>query len=124
MILVDASVWVDHFKSKSAELDTLLQRRMVLGHPYIRGEVGLGSIRNRALVLEMLESLPQSTVADHEEVVTMVERRNWHSRGIGYVDAHLLASSIIMPGMRLWTRDASLRALAAESNIAFTAAAG
>jgi predicted nucleic acid-binding protein len=122
VILVDASVWNDHFRRGNPIIRELLDRRLVLGHPFVRGEVSLGSMADRADVLDMLDSLPQANQADHLEVATMIEKRQWFSTGIGYVDAHLLASLILTPASNLWTSDAALRRLAGQLGRTFSAA--
>ena len=122
MILVDASIWSHHFRNADRAMQALLNQRLVLGHPFVRGEVSLGSIADRAETLERLDALPQANQADDREVVTMIERRGWFASGIGYVDAHLLASLILTPGANLWTSDMALHRIALQLGRAFTAA--
>lgn len=113
MILVDTSVWVVHFRSGDAQLVDLLERNAVVMHPFVVGEIACGSLADRALTLELLQHLPMAAIADYNEVLGYIERHSLHGKGIGYVDAHLLASAAI-GGTNLWTRDKRLRAVARE----------
>jgi len=113
MILVDTSVWVDHLRHGDRGLADLLEQAQVLGHPAVLGEIALGSLAHRAQVLQLLARLPQAIVASDDEVLALVQQRRIFGRGIGYVDAELLASTLITPDARLWTRDARLAEVAA-----------
>jgi predicted nucleic acid-binding protein len=119
MILVDASVWIDHLRTENRFLTGLLNERRIAGHSFVRGEICLGSVARRAFLLEMLDALPQAPVATDHEVHGMIESRKWFARGIGYVDAHLLASVIVDRGTQLWTIDARLGGLAEEAGVRF-----
>ena len=114
MILVDTSVWVDHLRAGDAQLADLLKRAQVAMHPFVVGEIACGSLADRSLVLELLQTLPAASVAESEEVLGFVERHELHGKGIGYVDVHLLASVALTEGGKLWTRDKRLR-VAAEA---------
>lgn len=112
MILVDTSVWVDHLRSGEPQLTTLLERGRVLMHPAVIGEIALGSLRQRDLVLRMMAQLPQAIPAGDAEVLRWIEAARLWGRGIGFLDAHLLAAARLTPGARLWTRDRRLREVA------------
>lgn len=112
MILVDTSVWVDHLRSGEPQLATLLERGRVLMHPAVIGEIALGSLRQRDLVLRMMAQLPQAIPAGDAEVLRWIEAARLWGRGIGFLDAHLLAAARLTPGARLWTRDRRLREVA------------
>lgn len=118
MILVDTSVWVDHLRKTDAPLATLLEQGRVVTHPFVVGEIACGSLRNRALILELLQDLPGAVVAGNDEVLGFMERHRLHGRGIGYVDVHLLAAVALTPGSVLWTRDRRLHAAALELDLA------
>ena len=75
MILIDTSVWVDHLRSGDARLSALLDSGGILGHPFVTGELALGNLRQRGLVLSALRELPQATVATDEEVLHFIDRR-------------------------------------------------
>ena len=118
MILVDTSVWIDHLRSASAILSELLGDGEVLGHPFVLGEVALGNLRRRGEILRMLRRLPQANTASQREVLQFVDREALFGRGIGYVDAHLLAAARLTAGTKLWTRDHRLQAVAAQLGLA------
>ena len=109
MILADTSVWIDHLRVGDAVLGEFLDRGGVLCHPFVTGELALGNLRQRDIVLRALQRLPQAIVASHEEVLRLVERQPLYGLGIGYVDAHLLAAVRLTEGAKLWTRDRRLR---------------
>lgn len=114
MILADTSVWIDHFRTGVAALSRALDDGEVLMHPFVLGELACGNFRNRDEALALLDELPRAREATHEEVVVMIERRRLMGRGIGYVDAHLLAATAITPEARLWTHDRRLSRVADE----------
>ncbi|PVE22519.1 VapC toxin family PIN domain ribonuclease [Microvirga sp. KLBC 81] len=109
MIIVDTSVWIDHLRAGDLGLTELLENGRVLAHPFVTGEIALGSLRQRSAVLEALRSLPQATVASDDEALMFIETRKLYGIGIGYVDAHLLTAAQLTPGVTLWTRDRRLR---------------
>ncbi|MDZ7592992.1 MAG: type II toxin-antitoxin system VapC family toxin [Rubrivivax sp.] len=112
MILVDTSVWVDHLRRGDPRLVDLLERSVVLMHPFVVGEMACGSLHDRASTLELLHDLPAAAVADGDEVLRFIDRQDLHGRGIGYVDVHLLASVALTEGAKIWTRDKRLRLVA------------
>jgi predicted nucleic acid-binding protein len=119
VILVDTSIWVDHLRAGDATLSGLLDGGAVLGHPWVTGELALGSLTRRGEVIGLLLGLAQATVADDGEIRQLVEREALYSKGIGYVDAQLLASARLTPDARLWTRDKRLAEIASALDIAF-----
>lgn len=112
MILVDTSVWIDHFRAGNNRLKTLLLDEQVLCHPFIVGELACGILQKRSAILSMLKALPEAQFLEHEEVMSFLETRRLYGRGIGWVDAHLLASTLLT-GCTLWTLDKPLRRAAA-----------
>jgi predicted nucleic acid-binding protein len=117
MILVDTSVWIDHLSAADPMLVTLLSEERVLAHSYVIGEISLGSLRDRELVLGALLDLPRAPLATPEETFYLIERQRLFNRGIGFVDASLLASARLQPGVTLWTRDKRLKSVADELNL-------
>ncbi|WP_230469099.1 MULTISPECIES: type II toxin-antitoxin system VapC family toxin [Burkholderia] len=103
---------MDHLRAGDATLTALLEAERVLIHPFIAGELALGSMRNRATVPDALHDLPAATLATDDEVQRMIDAVPLHGLGIGYVDAHLLASTRLTGGSKLWTRDRRLLAAA------------
>lgn len=118
MILVDTSIWVDHLRAGDDGLVRLLEQTQVLTHPAIIGEVALGSLKGRAQVLGSLGELPQIEVATDAEVLHFIEEQTLYGRGIGYLDAHLLAALRLAPGTLLWTRDQRLLTVAEQLGVA------
>ena len=118
MILVDTSIWIEHLRSASAILTKLLVDGEVLGHPFVLGELALGNLRQRDEIMLVLRRLPQAISASHQEVLQFVDREALFGRGIGYVDAHLLAAARLTVGTRLWTRDRRLQAVAVQLDLA------
>lgn len=114
MILVDTSIWIDHLRSGDAHLTSLLQDGQVLAHPWVIGELALGHLTHRREILRLLQNLPSAVAATDAEVLAMIENRHVFGLGIGYVDAHLLAATLLTAGARLWTRDQRLAVVAAK----------
>jgi predicted nucleic acid-binding protein len=122
VILADTSVWIDHFRATIPELQNLLAGKQVAMHPFVIAELALGSLRDRARTLLYLDMLPSARVARLIEVRQIIEVRAMHSKGIGLIDTHLVASCLLSPGTQLWTRDAALENMAAGLGIAFSPA--
>lgn len=108
MILVDTSVWIDHFRRGNRELVEALEREDVLTHPLVIGELACGDLKNRAEVLHLLAALPVAPIATDDEALLLIEKRRLMGRGIGYIDVHLLASVALSADARLWTLDKRL----------------
>ena len=122
MILVDTSVWIDHLRIGDPQLTALLQEAQVLAHPWVIGELALGRLSARSEVLGLLSNLPRATIATEAEVMSLVETRHPSGLGIGYVDAHLLAATLLTTDASLWTRDKQLAAAAADLEISYRTA--
>lgn len=113
MILVDSSIWIDHLRHNNVKLQALLEAGQVLTHSFIIGELALGNLRQRTIILSSLRNLPLVVQANDEEVCSFIEQHTLAGRGIGYIDAHLLASAQLAAAP-LWTRDKRLHAVAAK----------
>ncbi len=107
MTLADTSVWVDHLRRGNATLQHLLAEGAVLAHPFVIGELACGSMKNRHEVLALLTALPQASVAEHDEVLALLQRKQLFGQGLGWIDAHLLASALLSRA-ELWTLDRRL----------------
>ncbi|MBY0283137.1 MAG: VapC toxin family PIN domain ribonuclease [Sphingomonas sp.] len=118
VLLVDTGVWIDHLRRGDATLGHLLMQGRVLGHAMVTGEIAMGSLANRPTVLGALQQLPQAVRARDEEVIDLIERQALFSLGLGFIDAHLLAATLLTPGALLWTRDKRLADAAASMAIA------
>jgi len=121
VILVDTSIWIGHLQTGEPRLAALLCKGEVLGHAWVTGELAMGTISQRQEVLGLLANLPQARIATHSEVMTLIEARQLFGVGIGYVDAHLLAATLLTDRARLWTRDKRLAATAADLGLAANA---
>jgi predicted nucleic acid-binding protein len=118
MILVDTSVWIDHLRRGDARLLLALEAGEVLTHPFVIGELACGNLRNRGEILDLLAHLPAAPAAADAEVLGFIERRKLMGRGMGYVDAHLLAATALARPARLWTRDRRLAGIATSLGLA------
>lgn len=123
MILIDASVWIDHLRRAIAEITALIERTEAVTHPFVIGELAMGSLPDRRETLRFLSDLPGIAPASHAEVMALVEWQRLFGTGIGLVDAHLLASVRAVPGALLWTRDRRLRTQAERLGVAYAASA-
>jgi len=118
MILVDTSIWADHFRRRSAGLALLLYDRSVLCHPLVIGELALGNLSPRAQTLEELAALPCADEETHEGVLALIGDANLFGSGIGLIDAHLIASAIKSDCL-IWTADKRLAAVAARLDVGY-----
>ena len=116
MILVDTSVWIAHFRKGRSRLGELLSEALVMVHPFVMGELACGNLKNRARILSDLEALPSAVSATHEEVMRLIEDRKLWGLGIGWIDAHLLASALLSD-CRFWTLDGRLLRAAAAAGV-------
>ncbi len=107
MVLVDTSVWIDHFRNGNSGLVAHLEEGTALCHPFVVGELACGNLQNRNEVLGLLEALPVASVAEHGEVLHLLEEWRLFGRGLGWVDAHILASARLS-GCGLLTLDKAL----------------
>jgi len=118
MILVDTSVWIEHLRARDAALVWHLEQGEVLMHPWVLGELACGNLRNRSELLSLLQRLPPCRCASDAETLFFIERRRLMGKGIGWVDAHLLASVALGGTQGLWTRDQRLQRAADELGLA------
>jgi len=113
MALADTSVWIQHFRYGDRALADLLSDGLVPMHPFVWGELACGNLKDRAAILSGLPALPPAKVASNDEVLQFIEDRRLWGRGLGWIDAHLLASALLSP-CRFWTLDKSLGRAATE----------
>jgi predicted nucleic acid-binding protein len=118
VILADTSVWVDHLRRRNPALVQLLEAGEILAHSFVIGELAMGYLEPRSLILRNLHDLPQSIVASHQEVLHFTSEHQLFGLGIGYVDAHLLAAIRLTEGAALWTRDRRLHRVAIKLKLA------
>ena len=103
-VLVDTSVWIDHFKRKNSKLAAFLEQNLVVTHSAVLGELACGNIKRRRKILEYLKFLPAAKEASSEEILEMIEYRHLYGKGLNWVDVNLIASSALS-NIQLWTKD-------------------
>jgi predicted nucleic acid-binding protein len=118
MILVDTSIWIDHMQRTEPDLVVLLENAEVCVHPMIIGELALGSLRDRSVILSLLGDLPGIPVATHAEVLQLIESHALYGTGLSFIDAHLLAALRLSTTAKLWTRDRRLESAAKRLGVA------
>lgn len=118
MVIVDTSVWINHFNSSDLDLVVLLDSDRVLMHDFVLGEIACGSLKARIQKLELLNDLPKSAIADISEVLFFIEKNKLMSKGIGFVDTHLLASASISK-CKVWTYDKRLQLAAEQLKVSY-----
>lgn len=116
MILVDTSVWIDHFRRGNDRLAEILHANEVYCHPFVIGELACGNLRKRNLILSLLSALPKAQAADHDEILRFVEIHRLYGQGLGWIDVHLLGSALLT-GCRFWTLDRPLAEAAEKLGI-------
>jgi predicted nucleic acid-binding protein len=117
MILADTTIWIDHLRRGDQELQLRLRGDEIVMHPFVAGELALGPLPDRNRTILYLDNLPRVRVAQQSEVRHMIEMHALHNRGIGLIDAHLVAAVLLTPGTELWTRGGNLRRIAARLKI-------
>ncbi len=121
MVLVDTSVWIRFLANRApyaAELDRLLERDEAAGHDLVYGELLIGDAGGRSQFLNSYDLIHRVPDIGHADVATFVRSRRLHGKGIGWIDAHLLASALVADAY-LWTADKHLAGLAGELGIAY-----
>jgi len=116
MVLVDTSIWIDHFRNSNDQLVELLNDGEVFCHPFIIGELACGNIKNRKKIIAALQALPQSSIIEHNEIMIFIEKNKIIGKGLGYIDVAILASSLVT-GIPLWTLDRKLNDMATKFKI-------
>jgi predicted nucleic acid-binding protein len=120
VVLVDTSVWIRFLAGRephASALEHLLGSDQVLSHDLVHGELLIGDSGGRHELLAAYGEIHRAGMVPHAEVVEFVKARKLRGRGIGWVDVHLLASTLV-ERCTLWTADTSLAGLAAELRIA------
>ena len=117
MVLVDTSVWIDHLRAKDDQLVKLLESNQVYMHPMVIGELACGNLQNRQCFLSLLKNLPCATEATHDEVLHHIEKNGLMGKGVGLIDLHLLAATLLTPHTSLWTREGRLQKIANSLNV-------
>ena len=115
-VLADSSVWIGHWRRPIPAFAARLHQGDVSVHPFVIGELAVGSIGHRDVVLATLRILPVNTTAEHAEVLTLVEQHRLWGTGIGWIDAHLIASALL-DETELWTLDQPLARAATAAGV-------
>ena len=118
LTLVDTSVWIDHFRTNSPVLHQLLNADLVTCHPLVIGELACGNLKHRSRILESLTLLPTMPTIEYEELLTFIETHKLFGQGLGWIDVHLLASTLLQQ-VTLWTLDQPLRHAARKRRCSF-----
>jgi predicted nucleic acid-binding protein len=106
-MLVDSSVWIDHFRRSDPALVAALDRGDVQCHDFVIGELACGTLQRRDLVLAFIQALPRIPGVTHDEAMALVAERRLWAKGLGWIDVSLVAAALVA-GVRLWTRDRRL----------------
>jgi len=114
LVLADTSVWVDHLRTPNPLMSQLAQQERLLTHPYVIGELAMGNLRGREAFIRSLRNMDRAARALDQEVTRLVEENRLYGLGIGWVDAHLLASTMLADDVLLWTHDRRLNTVAAR----------
>ena len=118
MVLVDTSVWISHLRRHDQRLDDLLGLEFIFCHPMVIGEISCGNLKDRSLILSLLEELPQPAVPTHQEVLGFIEQHRLMGLGLGFIDVHLLAACQ-MAGLSVWTQDKPLQRAAQRLHLMY-----
>ena len=118
MVLVDTSVWIDHFRNGNDKLINLLNDGDVICHHFIIGELACGNIKNRKEILSLLQALPTAVQSNHQEILKFIEINKLMGKGLGYIDVHLLASTLLSNSV-LWSLDKKLKHIALEMKVGY-----
>jgi predicted nucleic acid-binding protein len=117
VILADTGIWIEYFRGRHSKMPELLADGQIAMHPFVLAEIALGSPRDRRKTLAEMGALWEVKVARLTEIQRMIESHALYSRGIGLIDAHLIASCLITQGTQLWTQDISLQKVARSLDI-------
>ena len=119
MILVDTSVWIDYLRAHDPHVLGHLTAGSLAIHSMVIGELACGDLSNRSETIAHLFAIPKLEELSNDIVIEAIEQQEWMGRGIGFIDAHLIASTLHHRGAKLWTRDKNLRQLAQELGVAY-----
>jgi len=118
MIIIDTSVWADHFRREEPLISVMLLDGKLRHHPLVTAELGMGNLRDWRRTVTLLGRLPQALHLSNDAMLDFVEEMGLAGTGIGAIDAHLLGSACAI-GARLWTHDRKLHEQAQRLGIAY-----
>ncbi len=119
MILADTSVWIDFFRTPDVHLQELAQRRRMVCHPFVTGELAAGSLHVRHRMILMLRNLPQLKPVEEGGFYDFLEQNEVNGKGLGFVDIHLLAAAAQDGNVRVWTKDRRMQDQAIRLGLAY-----
>ena len=119
MIVVDTNILIAHFKASDPLFALQTRRGRIRVHPLVIGEFAMGRVANRVAILSLLKEARKPSVASDAQVLELIERDEMFVKGIGFIDAHLVAATRLTPEATLWTRDKRLLREARRLSIAF-----
>jgi predicted nucleic acid-binding protein len=117
VILADTSVWIDHLRASNAMFSRLLIEGQILVHPFVIGELALGNLKDRRKFLQELSDQPHAQKALDTDVLVLIEQNHLFGKGVGFIDAHLLASARIC-NAQIWTTDKRFHEVAVNLGLA------
>ena len=120
MVLVDTSVWVDYLRSGDDTLARLLTQGQVCIHPMVIGELACGHLQSRTQLISLWLNLPPVVEASNDEALFFLNTHQLMGKGIGWVDLHLLATTLLSTNVTLWTRDKRLAQIAKTLGVGFS----
>ena len=115
---MDTSVWVSHLRQADKDLGTLLLEAEAMSHDFVIGELACGGLKNRKEILSLLQSLPRAPLVSQDELLYFIENHSLNGMGIGFVDAHLLASAKLA-NIPLWTFDKKIKLVATKLSVLY-----
>ena len=119
-VLIDTSVWVDHFRRRNETLVHLISTDQALTHPLVLLELACGTPpAPRARSLHDIALLRHVQHATWSEVMRFIETERLYGQGCGGVDLTLLASTLMTPGAHILTLDNRLATLARRLGVAY-----
>jgi len=118
-VLIDSSIWIEHFKKQNELIPDLITRNLIVTHPLIIAEIALGTPKNKKIILEIMKELNQTEQATTEEVLEFIEKENIAGQGCGATDIFLLTSAIITKNTAIWTLDKNLMKLTERFNVLY-----
>jgi predicted nucleic acid-binding protein len=120
MILVDTSVWVQHFRKGVPTFASLLAAGEVSIHIIVLGELATGNLSRRPQTLDMLGRLPMARPSTGEECLAFLESHRLWGKGLGWNDVQLLAAARLSQ-IPLWSLDVPLTQAAEALGIGYQA---
>jgi len=119
-VLIDTSIWIDHFRNRNDTLIHLIEMDLALTHPMVLGELACGTPPSpRRQTLSDIRLLRATHQASLQEIMRFIETNKLYGLGCGLIDMHLLASTVITPDTSLWSYDKCLNKLADKLNIIY-----